>query len=146
MNKDNKENMRHFRTFRFWSKHNKFLICNGFNEYQALRNNEKACLKCFQKLEDGFITPITFYCRSIRRIWYWFFFCEDPSMTQIKESKRKRRSFSQMNFLVPNEVYRVAVRGFNSKVKLLNILWYAFIVLYTLNTLYTWYALYYFRL
>ena len=58
-------------------------------------------------------------------------------MTQTNESTRKKRSISQMNFLVPNEAYRVAVRGFSSKVKLLDVIRYAFNALYTLNALYT---------
>ena len=62
-------------------------------------------------------------------------------MTKTKESKRKRRSFSQINILVPNEAYRVAVRGFSSKVKLLNIIWYTFNALYTPHTIYTWFTI-----
>ena len=60
-------------------------------------------------------------------------------MTQTKESKRKRRSFSQINILVPNEAYRVAVRGFSSKVKLLNIIWYTFNAFNAL--IYTWFTI-----
>lgn len=46
-----------------------------------------------------------------------FSFLEGPSIIQTKESKRKKRSISQIKYLVPNETYRVTVRGFDAKVR-----------------------------
>ena len=49
-----------------------------------------------------------------------FSFHEGPSVIQTKESKRKKRSISKIKYLVPNETYRVAVRGFDAKVRSLS--------------------------
>lgn len=67
--------------------------------------------------------------KSWERMDKIFSFHEGPSVIQTKESKRKKRSISKIKYLVPNETYRVAVRGFDAKVRSLSFVWLLLILL-----------------